>query len=215
MKSYVVIGLGRFGSSIACDLGKLGNEVLAVDRHEDLVQQICGEVTNAVVADASDQEVLRALGVSDCDCAVVAIGDDLAASVMATMNLRELGVPNIVCKAYDEAHRRILLKLGADRVVIPEQEVAARLAHSLSSPNVLEYIELSSDYGIVEVSAPKGWVGKSLRELNIRAKLGVTVIAVKAPNGVKVSPTADYVTKEEDIMVILGDYDALSVVQKL
>lgn len=215
MKSYVVIGLGRFGSSIACELCKLGNEVLAVDCHEDLVQQISGDVTSAVVADASDQEVLRALGVSDCDCAVVAIGDDLAASVMATMNLRELGVPNIVCKAYDEAHRRILLKLGADRVVIPEQEVAVRLAHSLSSPNVLEYIELSKDYGIVEVSAPRTWIGKSFRELNIRAKLGVTVIAVKNPDGVKVSPTADYVTKQEDTMVLLGDYDALSVVQKL
>ncbi len=215
MKSYVVIGLGRFGSSIACTLCSLGNEVLAVDRHVDLVQQISGDVTNAVVADAGDQEVLRALGVSDCDCAIVAIGDDLAGSVMATMNLKELGIPMVVCKANDEAHRRILLKLGADRVVIPEHEVAGRLAHSLSSPNVLDYIELSNDYGIVEVSAPHSWIGKNFRELNIRAKLGVTVIAVKNPNGVQVSPTADYVTKEADVMVILGDYDSLSVVQKL
>ena len=145
MKSYVVIGLGLFGSCVARQLCGLGSEVLAIDMDAELVQAISGDVTNAVVADAQDKEVLKALGVGNCDCAVVAIGDDLGASVLATMNLKELGVPYIVCKAHDSTHRKVLEKLGADKVVIPEREVAEKLAHSLSSPNVLEFIELSKD----------------------------------------------------------------------
>ncbi len=215
MKSYVVIGLGRFGERVAQQLCALGNEVLAVDTDAELVQQVSGYVTNAAVADAQDKDVLMALGVKECDCAVVAIGDSLAASIMTTMNLQELGVPKIVCKAKDEAHRRVLEKLGADRVVIPEKEVADRLARSLASANVLEYIELSKDYGIVEAPAPQKWVGKNLRDLNVRAKLGVNIIAVRTNRGVRISPPADYVVNENDVMVLLGDYDALTVVQNL
>ena len=122
MKSYIVIGLGRFGGSLARQLCTLGAEVLAMDVHNDLVQQLANDVTHAVVGDARDKEVLRALGVRNFDCAVIAIGDDLAASVLITMNLKELGAPYIVCKAHDETHRLVLEKLGADRVVIPEQE---------------------------------------------------------------------------------------------
>lgn len=214
MKSYVVIGLGQFGSALARQLCSLGNEVLAVDRQADLVQKICGDVTGAVVADAGNQEALRALGVAEYDCAVVAIENDLSASILATMNLQELGVSSIVCQAQDEDHRRILLRLGADRVVIPEQDMAARVAQSLSGPGVMEQIERSGDCGIAEIPAPRSWVGKSLRELDVRAKLGVTVLAVKTSDGVKVSPKAEYITREEDIMVILGDNDALAVVQK-
>ena len=215
MKSFVVIGLGRFGSAAARQICALGGEVLAIDTNTELVQQISGEVTNAVTADAQDKDVLKALGVGDCDCAVVAIGDDLGASVLATMNLKELGVPRVVCKAYDETHRRVLEKLGADKVVIPEREVAERMAHSLISPNVLEYIELSADYGIVEVPAPRSWAGKSIKDLNVRAKLGVNIIAVESGDRVNVSPGADYVIQKCDVMVILGEYDALAVVQKL
>lgn len=215
MKSYVIIGLGRFGERVAQQLCALGNEVLAIDTNAELVQQVSGCVTNAAVADAQDKDVLMALGVKECDCAVVAIGDSLAASVMATMNLQELGVPKIVCKAKDEAHRRVLEKLGADRVVIPEKEVADRLAHSLASANVLEYIELSTDYGIVEVPSPEKWVGHDLRELNVRAKLGVNIIAVRTSHGVKISPPADYVVNQNDVMVLLGGYDALTVIQSL
>ena len=149
MKSYAVIGLGLFGASVARQLCALGSEVLAIDTNPELVQQLSGEVTNAAVADAQDKDVLRALGVQECDCAVVAIGDEFGPSVLATMNLKELGVPYIVCKAHDETHRKVLEKLGADKVVIPEQEVAEKIAHSLTSHNVLDFIELSSDYGIV------------------------------------------------------------------
>lgn len=214
MKSYVVIGLGRFGSQISRQLCALGAEVLAIDVNSELVHQISGEVTTAAVADAQDKDVLRALGVADCECAVVAIGDNLGSSVLATMNLKELGVPYIVCKAYDETHRRVLEKLGADRVLIPEKEVANKLANSLTSPNVLEYIELSRDYGIVEVPAPRSWTGKTIRELNVRARLGVNIIAIQRDGQVDVSPSADYLVRSGDVMVLLGDYDALAAVEK-
>ena len=215
MKSYVVVGLGRFGVEAAVRLCELGAEVLAVDTRSDVVQQVSGSVTHAVVADARDKEVLRALGVADFDCAIVAIGDSLTDSVLATMNLLELGVPHLVCKAYDETHSQILKKLGAHQVLIPERDQAARLARSLSSPNVLDFIELSSDYGIVELPAPKSWQGKTLKELNVRAKLGVNIIAVKCGGEINVSPAADYTIGKEDIMVVLGDMIALEKVQKL
>ena len=215
MKSYIVIGLGKFGTEAATRLCEFGCEVLAIDRKPELVQPVSNLVTQAVVGDARDKEVLRALGAKDFECAIVAIGDNLADSVLATMNLKELGVPYIVCKASDETHRQVLLKLGADRVVIPEQEHAHRLAKNLSSPNVLDYIELSEEYGIIEIPAPKGWQGKSLKELNVRAKLGVNIIAVEKAGKINVSPAADYRIESEDIMVVLGDTAALDAVQKL
>ena len=215
MKSCVVIGLGRFGSEAARRLCEMGCEVLAIDTHSDVVQNISNDVTHAVVADARDKGVLRALGVKDFDCGIVAIGDSLADSVLATMNLKELGVPRIVCKAYDETHRQVLKKLGADQVVIPEQENAVRLAKSLASRNVLDYIELSEDYGILEVPAPKTWQDKSLKDMNVRAKLGVNILAVRRGGEIRVSPAADFVILQEDIIVVLGDTDALNAVQKL
>jgi len=215
MKSYVVIGLGLFGQALARQLCELDAEVLAIDIRQDLVDQIADEVTRAVSTNAQDKEELRKLGVRDMDCAIVSIGDDLAASVLITMNLMELEVPYIVCKAHDETHRRVLEKLGANRVVIPEQENAQRLGRSLHSHNVLEYIELSEDYGILEIPAPKSWVGKTLKELNIRAKLGVNIIAVESGKKTNVSPSADYRILEGDIMVVLGDNYSLEAVQKL
>lgn len=215
MRSYIVIGLGRFGTEVARQLCALGCEVLAIDCQSDLVQQISGDVTHAAVADARDKDVLKALGAKEFDCAVVAIGDSLADSVLATMNVKELGVGKVVCKAHDETHRQVLLKLGADQVVIPEQENAGRLARSLSSHNVLDYIELSDDYGIIEVPAPKSWHSKSLKELNVRAKLGLNIIAIKSSGGINVSPAADYQIAEKDILVVLGDTAALQRVQKL
>lgn len=215
MKSYVVIGLGRFGSETAVELCRLGCQVLAMDTDSDLVAQIANDVTHAVVGDGQDKEVLRALGAADFDCAIVAIGGDLAASVLVTMNLKELGVPRVICKAHDVTHRRVLEKLGADRVLIPEQEQAVRLARSLSNPNVLDYIELSEEYGIIEVPAPKGWSGKSLRDLNVRAKLGVNILAIRRDGQIHVSPAADFVLRAEDVAVVLGDTHALKKVQKL
>jgi trk system potassium uptake protein TrkA len=215
MKSCVVIGLGRFGTEVARELCRQGCEVLAMDVSADLVNQVANDVTHAVVADGQDKEVLRSLGVREFDCAVVAIGDDLAASVLVTMNLKELGVASVICKAHDETYRRVLEKLGADRVVIPEQEQGARLARSLSSRNVLDYIELSEEYGIVEIPAPRGWKGKSLKELNIRAALGLNILAIRRGGKINVSPGADFVFEDQDIVVVLGDSAALKKVQKL
>lgn len=215
MKTYLVIGLGRFGASLATQLCALGAEVLAMDVRSDLVQQVANDVTHAVVGDAQDKEVLRALGARNFDCAIIAIGDDLAASVLITMNLKELEVPYIVCKAHDETHRKVLEKLGVDRVVIPEKEYAQRLGRSLFRHNVLDYIELSEDYGILEVPAPKSWVGKTIRELNVRAKLGVNIIAVENGEKTNVSPAADYAIGAGDVMVVLGETYALEAVQKL
>jgi len=215
MKSYVVVGLGRFGSEVSRQLCSLGCEVLAMDLKSELVQEIANDVTHAVVSDGQDKEVLKALGVRDFDCAIIAIGDNLAASVLVTMNMKELGIRYIVCKAHDDTHRRVLEKLGADRVVIPEKENAARLARSLSSPNVLDYIELSDDYGIVEVPMPKDWEGRSLKDLNVRAKLGVNILAIRRDGKINVSPNADFVFQSGDIVVVLGDNMALEAVQKL
>ena len=215
MKSYFIIGLGLFGEALARNLCKLGAEVLAMDVRNDLVQLVANDVTHAVVGDAQDKSVLRALGAADFDCAVVAIGDDLAASVLTVMNLQELGVKQIVCKAHDETHRRVLERLGVDRVLIPEQEHAQRVARSLVRHNVLDYIELSEEYGILDVPAPKSWIGKTLKELNVRAKLGVNIIAVESGKKTNVSPAADYLIREGDIMVVLGDTYSLEAVQKL
>lgn len=215
MKSYMVIGLGRFGSEAARRLCQLGCEVLAVDNNPELVQAISNDVTHAVVADGRDKGVLRALGAADFDCGIVAIGDSLADSILVTVNLKELGLPKVVCKAHDDTHRQVLKKLGADQVVIPEQEQAYRLARSLSSQNVLDYIELSEDYGIIDLPAPESWVGKTLRDLNVRAKLGVNILALKKDGNIVVSPAADYVITRGEVMVILGDTAALRAVQKL
>ena len=215
MKSYIVIGLGLFGAEVARKLCALGCEVLAMDIRSDLVNQVASDVTHAVVGDGKDKDVLRALGASNFDCAIIAIGDDLAASVLTTMNLKELGIPYVVCKAHDETHRRVLEKLGVDRVVIPEYEFGGKLARSLSAHNVLDYIELSEEYGILDVPAPKSWVGKTLKELNVRAKLGVNIIAVKNEQTTNVSPAANYKIVAGDVMVVLGDNKALEAVQKL
>ncbi len=214
MKSYMIIGLGRFGSALAKNLCQLGTQVLALDMRADLVQQISGDVTHAAVGDSRDKEVLRALGAKDFDCAVVAFGDDLAASVLTVMNLQELGVENIVCKAHDETHGRVLEKLGVSRVVIPERDQAQRLARVLQSNHVLDYIELSPDYGILEVPAPRSWMGKSLRELNVRAKLDINIIAVKNGDRTTVSPSADYRIGSGDVLAVLGNTAALEGMQK-
>lgn len=215
MNSYLVIGLGRFGGEVARSLCRQGREVLALDVRSDLVNQIAPDVTHAVVGDAQDKEVLRALGAGSFDCAIIAIGDNLAASVLTTMNLKELNVPYIVCKAHDATHRTVLEKLGVDRVVIPEYEYAEKLARNLVSHNVLDYIELSEDYGILEVPAPKKWVGKTLKELNVRAKLGVNIIAISRGDETNVSPAADFAICDGDIMAVLGDNKSLKAVQKL
>ena len=164
MKSYVVIGLGRFGAEIAVKLFECGEEVLAIDLDETLVDKIADHVTRAVAADGRDKDILEKLGVENFDRAVVAMGSDLAASAQITMNLKELGVPYIVCKAYDNSYRTILEKLGANLVIIPEWEMADKLALGMTHAGVMEYIELSDEFGIVEMMPMDKWVGKTIRD---------------------------------------------------
>ena len=206
MKTFVVIGLGRFGTAVATELSALGHEVLAIDGREDSVQKVADQVTHAVTGDARDPAVLRAMGVRNYDCAIVAVGDDVGNSALITLNLKELGMREVICKAQSHVHRKVLEKIGADRVVFPEHEMGVKLAQGLSSSNVLNFIELSDDFGIVELEIPKSWQHRSIRDLDVRAKHHVNIIAVrKGSTGMlDVAPGGDYVLKSKDAVVTLG-----------
>ena len=211
MKSFVIIGLGRFGTAIASELSALGHEVLAVDVDEERVQQVADHVTHAVTGD----EVLRALGVRNFDCVVVAMGSDVGNSALITLNLKELGVKEVICKAQSHVHSRVLEKIGADRVVFPEYEMGAKLAQGLSSSNVLNFIELSEDYGILELSAPQSWQGKSLRELDVRNRHHVNVIAIRKNGELNVAPSPDLPLESGDQVVALGRYEDINLLHEV
>ncbi len=208
MKTFLVIGLGKFGASVARELCRLGHEVLAIDRKAELVEAIADKVTYAVTADASDPAVLAELDAGSCDCAVVAIGMDVGSSALITLSLKELGLPKVVCKAGNATHRRVLEKVGADRVIIPEQESGVKLAQGLVHSNLLNFIEFSEEYGIVELTLPPAWQGKTLKQLDVRAKYHVTVIAVResGSGALCVSPGADYTFQPGDCPFVLGTY---------
>lgn len=211
-KTFVVIGLGRFGSAVAMELYEQGHEVLAIDTSESSVQSIADHVTYAAAGNATDPAVLKALGVRNYDCAVVAIAQDVGVSALITLSLKEMGIPKVVCKAKDATHKRVLERIGADRVIIPEQESGVKLAQGLARSNVLNFIELSEDYGIVEVELPADWCGKTLLELNVRARYDVTVIAVHR-NGeeeLAVAPGASYVFQQGETAVVLGRYEDIN-----
>ncbi len=215
MKSFVIIGLGRFGTAIASELSALGHEVLAVDVDEERVQQVADHVTHAVTGDGRNIEVLRALGVRNFDCVVVAMGSDVGNSALITLNLKELGVKEVICKAQSHVHSRVLEKIGADRVVFPEYEMGAKLAQGLSSSNVLNFIELSEDYGILELSAPQSWQGKSLRELDVRNRHHVNVIAIRKNGELNVAPSPDRPLESGDQVVALGRYEDINLLHEV
>ena len=214
-KQFIVIGLGRFGSSVAETLYSLGNDVLAVDHDEDVVQNISHKVTHAIQVDADDENSLRALGIRNFDCAVISIGSDIQSSILATLLVKDLGVTHVVAKATTALHAKVLYKIGANRVVFPERDMGVRVAHNLVSSNILDYIELSSDYSIAEVISPVEWHNKTLRELNVRAKYGINVMAIKRNNDIDVSPLADNVIEPGDIIVAMGSIEELNVLENL
>ncbi len=215
MKSYVVIGLGRFGTELATRLYACGEEVMVIDTDEVLIDKIADRVTRAVAADARDIDVLRKLGVENFDRAVVAVGSDLGASALITMNLKSLNVPFIVCKAHDDTYKDILQKLGADRVIIPEREVADKLALGLTHAGVMEYIELSQEFGIVEMEPIPAWVGKTIRELELRNTYGVNVIAVRGDeDSIRIPPDIDTPIPANVVMVMLGKYEMFENLKK-
>lgn len=213
MKSYVVIGLGRFGMEMAAKLYACGEDVLAIDTDEFVVDKFADKVTRAVAADARDIDVLKKLGVGSFDRAVVAVGSDLGASALITMNLKNLGIPYIICKAHDDTYRAILEKLGANRVIIPEREMADKLSLGLTSTGAMEYIELSDEFGIVEMEPPESWIGKTIRELGVRNKYGLNIIAMRRGNDLVITPDIDAPIDDQYTMVMLGSYDVINKLQ--
>ena len=219
-KQFVVIGLGRFGTSVAKTLYTLGNDVLAIDSSDDIVQDISDSVTHSVQIDATDENSLRALGIRNFDVAVVTIGaitigSDIQASTMATLLVKEMGVKYIIAKANTEIHAKVLYKIGADRVVFPERDMGVRVAHNLVSTNILDYIELSPNYSIAEIVTPKIWHGKTLNELSIRANYGINVVALKRGEEINVSPVAEDTIESGDIIVAIGSEEDLTKVEIL
>lgn len=214
-RTYVVIGLGKFGMTVAKKLTELGNEVLAIDESPEIVQRAEPFVTCAVTANAQDEQVLKALGIEHYDCGIVSIGTNLAANVIVTLNLREIGIKSVICKATDEVQKKALLKVGADRVIIPERETGLKLAKSLSSSSVLDFIELSEDFGITEMLLPEAWEGKSLTQLHIRANHGVNVIALKNDGKISVCIDAQMPLQKGTVLVLLGNNEQLEKLQRL
>lgn len=203
-KQFAVIGLGRFGSNVARTLYEMDFEVMGIDENEDRINEIMQYVTHAVVADSTDESALREIGIRNFDVVVVAIGADIQASILTVLILKEMGVKTIVAKAQNERHGQVLYKVGADRIVFPERDMAVRVAHNLISANVLDFIELAEDYSVAEVVVTKRMVGKTLRQIDIRAKYGVNVIAIKSGEKFNIAPGPDETIKEKDVLVVIG-----------
>lgn len=204
-KEFAVIGLGRFGGSICRELIEEGMNVLAIDKDEDKVNQFKHIASYAVILDSTDEDSLKDIGISNFDQVIVAIGENIQASILTTVILKELGVSNVTVKAQNDYHEKILNKIGADRVVHPERDMGRRLAHGLISNNILDYLELSDNHSIVEVKAGRKMSGKNLAELDIRAKYGCNVVAIKQGNEIIVSPQAQIQLDEEDILIVIGE----------
>jgi trk system potassium uptake protein TrkA len=209
-KQFAVIGMGRFGLSVAKALSDMGFDVLAIDTDEHRTQAVSNIVTHAVSADSTDEEALRALGIRNFDVVVVAIGQDIQASILTTLILKDLGLPIIIVKAQNELHGKVLHKIGADKVIYPERDMGLRVAHHLTSPNILDYIELSDEYSIVELRVTKGMLGKNLKELDIRAQFGCNVMAIKRGSKMNISPAATDRLTDEDVLVIVGEKNDLT-----
>ena len=212
MKQYIVIGCGRFGSSVASTMHLLGHQVMAIDKNEDSVQSISDKETHSLIVDVTEEQALRSLGLGNFDVAVVAIGSDIRASIMATLIAKEMGVELIICKAKDELQAKVLYKIGADRVVFPERDMGVRVAHNLVSDNILDHIELDPEYSIVEIVTPNGWVGKTLVELELRARYEITVLAIKTGKNINVTPSPDEELTSGSILVIIGQNTSITAI---
>lgn len=205
LKSFVVIGCGRFGASVARTLYGLGNEVMVIDISEEAIREISEEATYAVRADAMDETVLKDLGLRNFDVAVIAIGSDIEASIMATLVAKELGIKKVIAKAQSELHRKVLDKIGADKVIFPERDMGIRVAHNLTSTNILDFIEVSPDYNIIELTSLKEWENKTLGQLKLATKHGLNVMAIKRGDKVTVSPSGEIMIEKDDVLVVIGN----------
>jgi trk system potassium uptake protein len=203
-KEFVVIGLGRFGGSIVRSLAEQGMEVMAIDQDEDKVNEFSSIASHAVVADSTDESVLKSLGIRNFDHVIVAIGDDIQSSVLTTLMLKEIGVKKITVKAQNDYHEKVLRKIGANQVVHPERDMGRRIAHNIISNNVLDYLELSDEHSIVEIVANDQLAGNTLIDLDIRAKYGINIVAIKRERDIIVSPQADEQIRVDDILIVIG-----------
>ena len=214
MKSFVVIGLGRFGTAVAEELYALGHEVLAVDRNETCAQRVAETVTHTIIADAKDETVLQSIGVRNFDCAVVCM-TDIEDSVMVSLMLKEQGAKYIVAKSRSEQHSRMLKLIGVDRVVFPERDIGVRLAQTMSSRRALDVIELSPDYAIVELLLPQSWAGRTLAEIDVRRKFGANVLAVRrGDEEMHISPQAEFLLQQKDVLIVVGGNDDIQKLER-
>ena len=200
---YLVVGLGRFGSALATTLVEQGMQVLAIDRSMDAVEAHRGRLTDVVRGDAMDESVLAQLGAGDFTAAIVTMGDDVKASSVITMHLKELGVPYVIAKAADDFHGRMLTRLGADKVIFPERDMGQRVAHNLISEKIMDFIELSPDYSLMEMRPRPEWIDVPLRELNLRGKHRINVVAVRSGGEVNAMPDPDTVIGADDVMLVV------------
>ena len=221
MRQFAVIGLGRFGWSVAKTLSEKGHQVLAIDKDEELVQEASDFVTESVQVDSTDEKALKAVGIMNVDVAVVAIGTNLEASVLTTLIIKELGVQHIVARAVTEEHAKVLQRVGATKVVLLERDMGARIANSLVSPSILEHIELSPESSIMETVPPKEFIGKSIRDMDVRAKHGLNIIGIRkkedaeeGPGELNVAPKADCVIKQGDVFILIGSNENLDQFRK-
>ncbi len=211
-QDFAVIGLGRFGASLALKLVELGQSVLAIDRNRDLVQQWADELNQAVALDATDEDALRSVGIDEFQTAVVAIGDDFESSILITSLLKEIGVRTVICKALNERQKAILLRVGADQVVLPEHEAGLHLARQLTSPLLIDELELGPDLTIGEIYCPPALVGHSLLELDLPGRLGIAVLLIKGRR-LQARPRGEDVLAEGDVLLVLGTREAIARLQ--
>ncbi|MFY0783253.1 TrkA family potassium uptake protein [Peribacillus simplex] len=210
-RQYAVIGLGRFGSSVADRLYTAGQEVLGIDISEERVENAEMSVTHAVIADTTEEETLKSIGIRNFDCVIVAIGNDMQSSILTTLLLKELGVKKVIAKALNKNHGQVLTKVGADWVIYPERDMGERVANQLLFPNMLNYIELSKEYNIEEIILPMSMKGKSLRELDLRAKYNISVIAIVSNGEIIIAPSPDQDIHEKDMLLVVGNKEDLAV----
>ncbi len=213
-RDFAVIGLGRFGSSVCRELSLEGMDVLAIDKDENKINEFKKIAHHAVIADSTDEDTLKELGIKNIDHVIVAIGDNIQASILTTVILSELGIKKITVKAQNDYHEKILNKIGAHQVVHPERDMGKRIAHSIMSNNILDYLELSDEHSIVEVIAGKRMIGKTLIDLDIRANYGCNVVAIKEGKNINVSPNATDLIKPDDILIVIGSDDDISRFEK-
>ncbi|HHX20891.1 MAG TPA: TrkA family potassium uptake protein [Clostridiales bacterium] len=214
-KQYLIFGVGRFGSALARKLSEDGHEVLAVDSDENRVRSIAPYVMQALQMEASDEEGVRSLGVRNFDAVVVSIGDNLKNSILMTLTCKDLGARYLVAKAADEAHARVLEKIGADRVVFPERDAGIRLAKTISSPNVRELMSLSGGFTLEDVRAPEAWVGHTLKQLDIRRRYNVSILLISRNGEAPITPNADTLINRGDELLVLGMQDDVNNVERL